>query len=44
MNKRTTEQTVGYGITEDDMARIEKYLQKESYVRTVDDLRPSSKR
>ena len=40
MSEKIGKQTTGYGITEEDMARIEAYLQKESYKRTLDDLRP----
>ncbi|WP_232703179.1 hypothetical protein [Halobacterium wangiae] len=32
----------GYGITDADRVRIERYLQKEKHERSVDDLRPAS--
>jgi hypothetical protein len=33
-----------FGITDDDMERIHSFLAKQRYHRSVDDLRPSSKR
>lgn len=41
MRERTDKPTEEYGITDDDLAQIERFLDKQVHVRTVDDLRPS---
>lgn len=42
-SETTDEPPMEFGITDEDLAQIESYLQKQAHVRTVDDLRPSSK-
>lgn len=37
------ESASGVGITDDDMAQIRSFLQKQRHRRSVDDLRPSSR-
>ncbi|AHG05133.1 hypothetical protein HALDL1_03990 [Halobacterium sp. DL1] len=44
MGEKTDGQDDGYGITDEDRVRIERYLQKEKHERSVEDLRPSSEK
>lgn len=44
MAERSEESAEEFGITDEDLEQIQSYLQKQAHLRSVDDLRPSSKK
>lgn len=42
MSGNSNDSTTAPGITNDDITRIKKFLRKQPYERSVDDLQPSS--